>query len=52
MKYICNNCGYVYNEDIEEIKLKHLHKSWKCPICFMSKELFTDYDEDDDFYLI
>lgn len=52
MKYICNNCGYIYHDEIETIQFKDLNDDYICPICFMPIELFSKYDEsNEDFYL-
>ena len=52
MKYICNVCGYIYNDEIgdpayevEAILWENLSDDWECPLCSMPKEVFTIYDE-------
>ena len=40
MKYICTVCGWVYDEDKQEIKFENLPDSFKCPLCNVSKEKF------------
>ena len=50
MKYICNSCGYIYNDEIEKIKLIHLDETWICPICLMPKDIFTHYEDIDEYF--
>ncbi len=33
MRYVCQVCGYVYDEDKEKIPFDELPKGWECPIC-------------------
>ena len=33
MKYVCQVCGYVYDEDAEKVPFKELPEDWKCPVC-------------------
>ena len=40
MKYICQICGYVYDEDQEGIPFTELPGDWKCPTCKASKSEF------------
>ena len=40
MKYICSVCGWVYNEDEQEIKWENLPNSFKCPLCNVGKNKF------------
>ena len=40
MKYICQICGYVYDEDQEGIPFAELPDDWKCPTCKASKSEF------------
>ncbi len=41
MKYKCNICGYIYDEEKEEIKFDELPDSWVCPVCGVSKDMFS-----------
>ena len=49
-KYICNVCGYVYDEEKgdEEYSIKagtkfeELDADWVCPLCAMGKEHFDE----------
>ena len=52
MKYICDVCGYVYDEfkgDIENgiepgTKFKDLDDDFVCPLCGVGKKDFTKLD--------
>jgi rubredoxin len=52
MKYICSNCGYIYDPEegdlengIEEgTDFDDLPEDWTCPICYVSKDLFDPLD--------
>ena len=39
-KYVCELCGYIYDEEVEETKFEELPEDWVCPLCGASKELF------------
>ena len=41
MKYICNVCGYIYDDEKEEVKFENLPEDWTCPLCGVSKSEFT-----------
>lgn len=41
MKYICNVCGYIYDDEKEEVKFEDLPEDWTCPVCGVSKSEFT-----------
>ena len=40
MKYVCNVCGYVYDEDVEGVKFEELGDDYACPICSVGKDEF------------
>jgi len=40
MRYICQICGYVYDEDKEKIPFDQLPDDWKCPLCGAPKSEF------------
>jgi len=42
MKYICNVCGYVYDEAIEPVKWAALPVDWTCPVCGVGKDQFSE----------
>ncbi len=41
MKYICELCGYVYDEEVEGVKFEDLPDDYECPLCGASKEEFS-----------
>ncbi len=50
MKYVCNVCGYVYDEDegyedsdiAPGTKWADVPEDFACPLCFVGKEDFTE----------
>ncbi len=40
MRYICQICGYVYDDDKEGIPFEQLPDDWKCPLCGATKADF------------
>ena len=40
MKYICTICGYIYDEDKENVSFQDLANDWVCPLCKAPKTLF------------
>ncbi len=48
MKHRCLNCGYIYDDSIEEISFMELDEEWICPECGAYKsefELIEEYGE-------
>lgn len=49
-KYICNTCGYVYDEDLGDsdngieagTRFEDLSEDWVCPLCSMGKDDFSE----------
>jgi flavin reductase (DIM6/NTAB) family NADH-FMN oxidoreductase RutF/rubredoxin len=41
-KYRCMCCGFIYNEEKEEIRFSDLPDSWKCPVCGSDKSDFIE----------
>ena len=41
MKYICNVCGYIYDDEKEEVEFEDLPEDWTCPVCGVPKSEFT-----------
>ena len=39
-KYECPACGYIYDEEKEEVKFDDLADDWECPICGEEKSEF------------
>lgn len=40
MKYVCQICGYVYDEAKEKVPFAALPDDWKCPLCGAAKSDF------------
>ena len=41
MKYTCDICGFVYDEDKETVNFEDLPNDWVCPICGAGKDAFS-----------
>ena len=41
MRYICQICGYVYDDAAEKIPFEQLPDAWKCPLCGAEKRDFA-----------
>jgi len=41
MKYICDACGYVYDEEVEGTPFAQLPDDWECPLCGVGKDMFS-----------
>ncbi len=41
MKYVCQICGYVYDEDKEGVPFESLPDTWCCPLCKAPKSQFS-----------
>lgn len=39
-KYVCELCGYVYDEEAEGVKFEDLPEDWACPLCGAGKSEF------------
>lgn len=44
-KYRCTICGYIYDDDKEEVKFEDLPDSWTCPLCGVPKSLFEKVED-------
>lgn len=40
MKYVCQICGYVYDDDKEKVPFDKLPDDWQCPLCHAPKSDF------------
>lgn len=45
MKYRCLDCGYIYDNKIEEISFMSLDTEWVCPECNAPKSEFEPIEE-------
>jgi len=41
MKYVCNICGWVYDEDEAGVKWEDLPEDFACEVCGVGKEDFS-----------
>jgi rubredoxin len=47
-KWVCTSCGYIYDPATDDVEhgiergkpFEQLPDSWKCPICYATKEAF------------
>lgn len=39
-KYQCTTCGYIYDDNKEDIKFEDLPDDWTCPMCGVGKDKF------------
>ena len=40
MKYVCQICGYIYDDAKEKVPFAELPDDWKCPLCGAAKSDF------------
>ena len=40
MKYICQVCGYEYDEQVEGVAINELGDDYVCPLCGVGKDQF------------
>lgn len=40
MKYECELCGYIYDEEVEGVAFDSLDDSYVCPLCGADKSAF------------
>lgn len=45
MKYICQVCEYVYDEEAEGVPFADLPDDWTCPLCGVPKSEFAPVEE-------
>ena len=41
-KYVCNICGFEYDEANEDAKFEGLPEDWACPLCGVGKSEFSE----------
>jgi len=44
MRWVCQVCGYVYDEEKEGKKFEDLPEKWQCPVCGAPKSMFEPED--------
>lgn len=42
MKYVCEACNWVYDEEKESVKFNDLPDDYTCPICGADKNAFKE----------
>jgi len=45
MKYKCMACGYIYDDEKEDVKFEDLPEDWVCPLCGVGKDMFEKVEE-------
>ena len=40
MRYVCQICGYVYDDEVEKVPFDKLPDDWTCPVCGATKDQF------------
>ncbi len=45
MKYQCDVCQWIYDEEKEEVKFEDQPESYVCPICGAGKDMFTKLEK-------
>lgn len=38
-------CGYIYDDETEEVKFEDLPEDWVCPLCGVGKDMFEKVEE-------
>ncbi len=46
MRYVCQICGYIYDDDKEKVPFESLPDTWKCPLCGAAKQDFKPIQDD------
>lgn len=53
MKYVCDVCGYIYDEELGDpdqgvaagTKFENVPDEWVCPLCGVGKDDFSKVEE-------
>ena len=45
MRYICQICGYIYDDEKEKVPFDKLPEDWKCPLCGAAKSDFKPEEQ-------
>ncbi len=45
MKFMCNICSWIYDEEKEGKPFRDLDDDWSCPLCGAPKTDFTPLEE-------
>ena len=41
-KYVCDVCGWVYDEAENDVKFEDLPEDFECPLCGVGKDQFSE----------
>ena len=41
-KYVCDVCGWEYDENVEGTKFEDLPEDFECPLCGVGKDQFSE----------
>jgi rubredoxin len=41
-KYVCEVCGYVYDEEEQGVKWEDVPDDYTCPLCGVGKDMFSE----------
>ena len=52
MKYVCQICGYVYDDAKEKVPFAELSDDWKCPLCGAAKSDFKPEANGDEMKVV
>ena len=42
MKYVCDVCGWVYDEEETGVKWEDVAEDFECPLCSVGKDQFSE----------
>lgn len=45
MKYQCDVCQWIYDEEKEDLKFEDQPENYVCPICGAGKDMFTKLEK-------
>lgn len=45
MKYRCTVCGFIYDDEKQDVKFEDLPEDWFCPACGVGKDMFEKIEE-------
>ena len=48
MRYVCQICGYIYDDAKEKIPFAELPDTWRCPLCGAAKSNFRPEEVKED----
>ena len=42
MRYVCDVCGWVYDEEEKGVKWEDVAEEFECPLCSVGKDQFSE----------